>query len=651
MKNGSHNGSRFLFNEPRDASQSHFTTVLQYKYRITNLNDIIQKPMFEKEQHLIEEKVKAYCAANDIALAELKWQPIPFSGEWGFATSFFQTAANEAKLGKGDKVPVPQLAQTIAEQVKAEIGSVDGISHIEAVKGYLNVYFKTSDYARRVVDEVLTSKADFGRGAAKGERVMVEYAQPNMLHSFHIGHARNTLLGEVLARLTEFAGFDTIRASYPGDLGLGVITVLWMYDKFYRGQEPQGVHQRGQWLLRLYVEANVLLEKKENETADQTAQREAYEAERREMYRGYDAGDQHIRELWKTLREWSLDELHEVLRMLDVKMDVWFYESEVDEPSKAIVEELIQKDIADDERPQGGAVIVKIDEKLGLTKEKYRTNVILRSDGTTLYLTKDLALAKVKFENYHVDRSIYVVDVRQSLHLQQAFAILKLWGFPQAEKCYHLGYGFVSLPEGAMSARRGRVALFKEVYDEAVKRVLAVESERSGDIAENERMKIAQQIGLGALVYSMLSVDNNKDIVFDINEALAFDGRTGPYIQNAHVRANSILKKSKQGNMETGTQVDASFDYELTKHEIELIEQISRFPNAVQQAANEYRPLVMAAYAYDLANAFHSFYHAVPVTQTEDEKIRNARLQLVAAAKQTIANALHLLDIQSPDVM
>ena len=197
-----------------------------------------------------------------------------------------------------------------------------------------------------------------------------------------------------------------------------------------------------------------------------------------------------------------------------------------------------------------------------------------------------------------------------------------------------------------MSSRRGRVALFKEVYDEAIKRVLAVESEKTGDIPENERVKIAQQIGLGALVYSMLSVDNNKDIVFDINEALSFDGRTGPYIQNAHVRANSILKKANVQDL-----TNASFDYELTKNEIELIEQISRFPNAVQQAALEYRPLVMAAYAYDLANAFHSFYHAVPVTQTEDEKIRNARLQLVAASKQTIANALRLLDIQAPDVM
>jgi len=155
---------------------------------------------------------------------------------------------------------------------------------------------------------------------------------------------------------------------------------------------------------------------------------------------------------------------------------------------------------------------------------------------------------------------------------------------------------------------------------------------------------------LGALVYSMLSVDNNKDIVFDINEALSFDGRTGPYIQNAYVRANSILKKSKVESQESDLK-PSTFDYDLTKHEIELIEQISRFPNAVQQAANEYRPLVMAAYAYDLANAFHSFYHAVPVLQSVDENVRNARLHLVAAAKQTISNALQLLDIQAPDVM
>ena len=604
--------------------------------------------MFEKEHQLIEEKIKAYCTANDIALAELKWQPIPFSGEWGTSTSFFQTAANEARAGKGNKIPVPQRAQEIAEQVKGQIGNVPGVSRMEAVKGYLNLYFVTSDYAQRVVDEVLASNADFGRGAPKSERVMVEYCQPNTHHSFHIGHYRTTILGESLARLTEFAGFETIRASYPGDIGLGVITVVWAYNKFYKGQEPQGIHERGQWLLKIYAEATAKLEKKEDETPEETAQREAYEAERREMYRKWDGGDPNVRELWKTTREWSLEEMRDILQMLDVKMDVWFYESEVDEPSKAIVDELIQKGVAEDERPQGGPVIVKIDEKLGSTKEKYRTTVILRNDGTSLYLTKDLALAKVKFEKYHVDRSIYVVDFRQSLHFQQAFKILELWGFPQAEKCYHLSYGYITLPEGAMSSRRGRVILFKDVYDEAVRRVLAVESERSGNIPEAERVNIARQIGLGALAYSILAVDNNRDIVFDMDEALSFDGRTGPYIQNAHVRANSIMKKA---GFDPSSLQPATFDYELTKHEIELIEQISRFPNAVEQAANEYRPLVMAAYAYDLANAFHSFYHAVPVLQSEDEKIRNARLRLVSASKQVVANALRLLDIQTPDVM
>ena len=604
--------------------------------------------MFNDFQQLLESKVKSICDANGIKLAPLKWMSIPFAGEWGMSTSFFQTAADEARA-RGAGKPVPQRAQEMAEQVRDQFGSVEGVSRVEAVKGYLNVYFETSAYARRVVDSVLASGPDFGRGEAKSERVMVEYAQPNTHHSFHIGHYRNTILGEALARLTEFAGFETIRASYPGDLGLGVITVLWAYDKFYKGQEPAGVHERGQWLLKIYAEATALLEKKENETPEQTAQREQYEAERREMYRKYDAGDPYVRELWRTTREWSLEEMRDILKMMDLKIDVWFYESEVDEPSKAIVEELIAKNIATDERPQGGAVIVKIDEKLGLTKDKYRTAVILRSDGTTLYLTKDLELAKVKFEQYHVDRSIYVVDFRQSLHFQQAFKILELWGFPQAAKCHHLSYGYVTLPEGSMSSRRGRVILFKDVADEAVRRVLAVESEKSPDMTEAERKKVAEQIGLGALAYSMLAVDNNKDIVFDMDTALSFDGRTGPYIQNAHVRASSILKKANVSNLESLKA--GTFEYELTKHEIELIEQISRFPLAVEQAANEYRPLVMAAYAYDLANAFHSFYHAVPVLQAEEESVRHARLRLVAAAKQVIANALRLLDIQAPEVM
>ena len=605
--------------------------------------------MFEPQQQVISDKIRSYCAEHHLPQAgEITWNPIPFSGEWGITTSFFQLAALESRALKeatGKSINVHERAQELAVAIAEFLGDQPGFVRIEPVKGYLNLYFSSAKYSQSLVDTVIEQGADFGRGQPKSERVMIEYAQPNMLHSFHIGHFRNAILGEALARLVEFAGFDTIRATYPGDIGLGVITVLWIYQKFYQGQEPAGIHERGQWLLKLYVEAIALLEPKDGETLEEKAMREAYDAERRDLYRKWNARDPVVRELWLKTRQWSLDELNDIFKMLEIKMDVWFFESEVDEPAKAIVEELVTRGIADDERPQGGAVIVHIDEKLGLKKEKYRSNILLRSDGTTLYLTKDLALAKTKFETYHVDRSIYVVDVRQSLHLQQAFKILEMWGFPQAVKCYHLGYGFVSMPEGAMSARRGRVVLFMDVADEAIHRVMVEIEQKNPDLNQEERQTVAHQVGLGAMAYAMLSIDNNKDMVYDMNTALNFDGHTGPYIQNAHVRANSILKKGD------GIPPQVNFDYPLTSHEVQLIDLISRFPPTVQLAAQEYRPLMIANYAYELASSFHSFYHAVPVIQTEDPKVRAARLRLVAAARQSLANALRLLDIQAPQVM
>ena len=612
--------------------------------------------MFEKEQQSIEATIHTYCKENGLPILEPQWSFIQFSGEWGISTSFFQLAALEARSTPPPtegRAPVPQRAQEIAASIAGILGTPPGFERVEASKGYLNLYFNQAEYTQRVVETILNEGKAFGEGEPKSERVMVEYAQPNTHHSFHIGHARNALLGESLARLVEFAGYETVRASYPGDIGLGVITVIWAYLKFYQGKEPAGIHQRGQWLLNIYVEASRMFEEKENETAAEKAQRLEYEAERRSIYQRWDTGDPEVREVWLMTRKWSLDELEDILRMLDIDIDVWFFESEVDEPAKEIVEELVSLGIADDERAGGGAVIVKIDEKLGLKKEKYRTNVILRSDGTTLYLTKDLALAKRKFEQYHIDRSIYVIDIRQSLHMQQTYKILELWGYQQAEKCFHLGYGFVSLPEGAMSARRGRLVLFKDVADEAIRRVQAVISDKNPNLPPEQRERVSRQVGLGALAYSMLSVDNNRDIVFDIDAALNFDGNTAPYIQNAHVRANSILKKAAaNGDTISGDNRSIpDFGYGLTTHEVTLVDLLSRFPNIVQQAANEYRPLVVATYAYELASAFHSFYHVVPVLQAESADIRQARLRLVAAARQVIANALDLLVIQAPEVM
>jgi arginyl-tRNA synthetase len=598
------------------------------------------------EQELDQATRKVLQLLQEAGLPEpesVDWVAIPFSGEWGFGSAVcFQIAAIEARSGA--KLSVPQRAQEIAGTLAAGLGDLEGIHRTAAVNGYINLYLDSAEYAQRVVDTVLLQGEGYGRGRAKNERLMVEFAQPNTHHSFHIGHARNALLGESLARLASFAGYDTLRASYPGDIGLGVITCLWGYMKFHSGEEPEGIHERGQWLARIYTEANALLTPQENETDAERVQREAYDAERRNLLKRWDEGDPQVRELWLRTRQWSLDELNEILDMLGIEMDMFFFESEVDEPAKEIVGELIGLGLAEDERPEG-PVIVRIDEKLGLAKEKYRTAVILRSDGTTLYLTKDLALAKEKFEKYHVDRSIYVVDARQSLHFQQVFKILELWGFPQAEKCHHLAYGFVTLPEGAMSSRKGNVILFMDVLAEAERRVLEIIADKNPDLPAEDRPAIARNVGLGALTYSMLSVDNIRDIVFDWDEALSFDGQSAPYIQNAYVRGNSILARA-------GTiPAEAKFDYALDVSEVDLIELISKFPAVVQRAAEEYKPLHMATYAYELARAFHLFYHAVRVLQAEQDTTRAARLRLTAAARQTLGSALDLLDIQAPEVM
>jgi arginyl-tRNA synthetase len=572
------------------------------------------------------------------------WSPIPFAGQWGQGTSAcIRAAAGLARSGQST-LPVPQQAQQLAEQIAGEVKLPAGFARIEAVRGYLNILLETKPYVEKVLAAVLAAGADFGRGAPKGETVMVEHANPNTHHSFHIGHFRNVILGETLARIADFAGFKTIRAAYPGDIGLGVVRCMWGYQRFHAGQEPAGVLERGRWLAQIYTDATALLEKKEGETEEQRIVREGYDAEVKELYRLWDTGDENIRELWRRTRQWSLDELRYILHQLDIPIDVYFFESEADEPSKAIVAELIARGIAEDERSAGGPVIVRIDEKLGLKKETYRIAVILRSDGTSLYITKDLALAKIKFEQYRVDRSVYVVDVRQSLHFQQAFKILEMYGFPQASKCYHLAYEIVLLPEGTMSSRKGNVVYYLDVAEEARRRAREIIAEKNPNLAGEERETTAWQVGIGAMKYAMLAVDNTKQIVFAWDTVLSFDGQAAPYIQYACVRANSILERVPDPPRAV------SPTHAMHPSEVTLIDFISRFPDEVERAAAEYKPLYMANYAYFLAKAFTEFYRECPVLQAEPA-VRDARLAMVAAARQTLANSLKLLGIESPRAM
>ena len=593
--------------------------------------------MFNDFQQRLESKIKSICDANGIALAELAWKPIPFAGEWGISTSFFQTAADEARAGKGGK-PVPQRAQEMAEQVRGQMGSVEGVSRVEAVKGYVNIYFETSAYARRVVDAVLASGPDFGRGAAKGQRLMVEFSQPNTHKAFHVGHLRSAILGDSLARIVDFAGYDTVRANYPGDMGLHVIRWLWAYLKFHNGQEPET--DITHWMGAIYSDATKRLEENPE-----------LEAEVRAIYARWDKRDPDVVALWEKTRHWSLVGFDQIYELLDIKFHKYYFNSEEEQPGKEIVADLIKRGIAIDERPEG-AVIVKLDELLGNKNEKYRVLVVLRSDGTALYATEDLSLVLHKFRDYpDMVKSIYVVDVRQSLHFTQVFKTLELAGYEQAKKCVHVSYELVTLPGNVvMSSREGTVVLLENLIREAIERAKEEAKKKNPNLSEEQLDAVAKAVGLGALKYPMLARDNTKIVTFDWQAALDFNGQAAPYIQYAHVRCNSILRKSKVEGQKSSDVGLSTFDYDLDPSEIELIEAISRFPAEVQKAAQEYKPLVIASAAYEIARAFASFYDKCPVIQAE-ENVRAARLELVKAAKQTMSNALFLLGIQAPEVM
>ena len=585
--------------------------------------------MFEEEKSILEAKIKAFLETEGINNAELDFRQIPFSGEWGIAVPLFPVAAGEARSGK--QVVVPKRAQELAEGIKAHLGeSLAGFSHAEAVNGYLNLYFSTSTYAERVVDTVLAEGAEYGKHSKRDGTVMVEYSQPNTHKAFHVGHLRNVILGGSICRILEFAGFDVIRANYLGDIGLHVVKWMWNYLKNHVGESPDQDHTY--WMNQIYAEADRLFQVPENE------------AEVRELYARWNQRDPEIVELWRKTRQWSLEGFEQIYTQLDESFDRIYFESEVEDPGAQMVEGLIEQGLAKDERPDG-PVFIDLDDIAG-TQDEYRVLVILRSDGSSLYATKDLPLAIQKFKEYDLVKSIYVIDVRQSLYLKQIFKTLEILGYEWADKLYHLAYELVNLPGNVtMASREGTVVLFDDLVKEATRRALAIVELKNPELPDNDKHEIAEAVALGALKYTMLSRDNTKVVTFDWDAALDFNGQAAPYIQYAHVRAGSILRKAAQR-----LPVQAAFPDGLEKAEVDLIELITRLPGEVLRAAAEYRPLVIANLSFDLAKAFNDFYNTCQVLNAEPD-VRAYRLRLVAAAQQVIANSLGLLGIKAPSAM
>ncbi|RLG54746.1 MAG: arginine--tRNA ligase [Candidatus Hydrothermarchaeota archaeon] len=494
------------------------------------------------------------------------------------------------------------------------------IKEVKAVGPYLNIFVNKQYVAKQLLPLIFTNE-DFGKGTGKKERVMVEFFQANTHKAVHIGHVRNMCLGIALSNVLEFLGYRVIRANYQGDIGPHVVKCLWGIMHF---NEKPPKENRLRWLGDIYARANKLI-----------SGNEKLEAEIREMTKKLYEGDPKLVELWQQTRQWCLEDFEKIYKDFGVKFDVLFFESEVEKLGKEIVLELLQKGIA---KKSEGAIIMDL-KKYGLG-----VFLLLRSDGVPLYSTKDIALAKIKFERYKIDRSIYVVGSEQELYFKQLFKTLELMGFKQAKKCYHLSYGLVMLPEGRMSSREGTIVLYDDLMEKLYKK--AEEEIKARKLVPEEKIpELKKKIAFSALKFGMTMRENNKNIVFDWEKALSFEGETGPYVQYAHARICSIFRKF-------GGKLPAEIKFELlkTREEEKLIMLLSKFPFVVMDAGENYKIHLLCRYLLDLAQAFNEYYHAHRILDAEPE-LRNARLYLIECVRKVLKTGLNLLGIDAVERM
>jgi arginyl-tRNA synthetase len=583
--------------------------------------------MFDQEKDLIRQEFDRFISEHHLENAPLNWRDLPFSGEWGLAIPFFPIAAAD----KNRVDPVPQHAQRLGETFVSVVSHIPGISRVEAIKGYVNLYFSTAHLAKRVVEAVCSQGLAYGHVPRSGKSTMVEYSNPNTHKPLHVGHLRNMILGGATCNLLEASGRPVVRANYIGDIGLHVIKWLCNYETYHQGEQPSEDKMR--WMSDIYTEAD-----------KRFASEPGFEEKVRAYFARWDAHDPILLALWEKTRAWSMQGMMQVYDLMGYSFDRIYFESEVEDSGKAMVVELLKSGLAIDGRPEN-PVIINLDEILG-TKEEYRVVVILRSDGSSLYATKEIPLAIMKFEEFDLDESIYVIDVRQSLHMKQIAKVLELMGYPWASRIHHMAYEIVNLPGNVtMSSRDGTVVLLDDLIREATERALAVVSEKNPDLDPQTMQEVARTVALGAIKYPMISRENTKIVTFDWETALDFDGQSAPYIQYAIVRAKSILRKA------SGISIHSpEYDYPLSTPEVNLIEKISKLPDEIQRAAKELKPSLLAVYAYELARNFNDFYNQCKVLG-EADKVQNARLALVEATRIALEDVLVILGINAPQVM
>ncbi len=546
--------------------------------------------------------------------------------------------------------PLLKMSRKSPEATATEIGewlkaNVEAVADFNVVKGFLNLKISTKYWLNLLHEIAQVEDFGFKPVTEDSDLVMVEYSSPNTNKPLHLGHVRNNLLGYSLSQILKANGHKVVKTNIVNDRGIHICKSMLAWQKWGEGITPEKAGKKGDHLIgdfyvafdQHYKAELKEIAERENITIEEAEKRSELMAEAREMLRKWEAGDQEVRDLWQMMNSWVYAGFDETYRRMGVDFDKIYYESDTYLEGKDLV--LGGMENGSMYRKEDGSVWAD------LTNEGLDHKLLLRADGTSVYMTQDIGTAKLRFQDYPIDKMIYVVGNEQNYHFQVLALLLDRLGFKWGKDLTHFSYGMVELPSGKMKSREGTVVDADDLMDSMIASAAETGADRFADMSEEERAEISRIVGLGALKYFLLKVDPRKNMLFNPEESIDFNGNTGPFIQYTYARIRSVLRKAGEFDPK------ATPMSEPNAKESALIQKIADFASVVTLAGVRYSPSVIAQYAYELAKEFNQFYHDYSILREEDAQKRELRLLLCYAVARTLKSAMSLLGIEMPERM
>jgi arginyl-tRNA synthetase len=558
---------------------------------------------------LVAQRIKEHVDLElDLIERLIELPPRPEMGDFAFPCFQLSKALRKAPV-------------MIAQEIQGKINK-EGFEKIENLGPYLNFFMDKSVFVKNTVEQVLLEGDKYGSSTiGEGKNVVVEYSSPNIAKNFHVGHLTTTVIGNSLYRLMNFEGYKAIGINHLGDWGTQYGRLIAAY---HRWVDKEALHQNAiRELERLYVKFY-----------DEAEKNPELEDISRKHFKNLEDGCEEEVKLWNEFKELSLKEFKRVYDKLNVNFDSYAGESFYSDKMEAVVEEIDQKGLLVE---SNGAKVVMLEE------HNMPPCIIKKSDGATIYATRDLAAAFYRKKTYDFYKNIYVVGSSQSLHFKQVFTTIKLMGHDWADDCKHVGFGLVKFADGKFSTRSGNAIYLEELLDEAVVKALEVINEKNPNLENKE--EVAKKIGIGSIVFTYLKNNREKDIIFDWKEMLNFEGETGPYAQYTYARGKSILRKAGE------VSGNADFSKITSPEEFELVKNIGRLQDAILAAIDKLEPSILTRHVIEIAKAFNKFYNAHGILNAQDEETKNARLKLVEATCQAVKNGLNLIGLEVVEKM